>query len=210
MTVSLSVPTDRALCRSYRSPRSPRSRSSMTWRSSCRAWSTCPGAWPRLQLSATRALYRGPEGSGGDLFGCSDTGGAARRLAWDTRERTEPAGAPILSPQPPPAAWLQRRHVRNIDVALDELVVSPRRSLPARGFRQAPFASWASGNASSAFDVPPARAPSPAEPRTPSRTRPGLRDSCICAENSKRVGAERRWTATYALRGSCTGRRSRC
>jgi len=26
-------------------------------------------------LSATRALYRGPEGSGGDVFGCSDTAG---------------------------------------------------------------------------------------------------------------------------------------
>lgn len=53
-----------------------------------------------MQLSATRALYRGPEGSGGDLFGCSGTVGTARRFAWDTRERTEPAGAPILSPQP--------------------------------------------------------------------------------------------------------------
>src|SRR4051794_14040768 len=47
----------------------------MTERSSCRARSTCPGAWPRSQLSATRALYLGPEGAGGDAFGCSDKGG---------------------------------------------------------------------------------------------------------------------------------------
>src|SRR3954447_13498934 len=96
VTVSLSVPTDRPLWRSYRPPRSRRSRSSITWRSACTAWSTCPGAWPRWQLSATRALYRGPEGSGADLFGCSGTVGTARQLAWHTGERTEPAGEPIL------------------------------------------------------------------------------------------------------------------
>src|SRR5215213_8946121 len=44
VTVSLSVPTEPALCRSYRLPRSRGSRSSMTERSSCSAWSTCPGA----------------------------------------------------------------------------------------------------------------------------------------------------------------------
>src|SRR3954451_585268 len=36
-----------------------------------------------------------------------------------------------------------------------------------------------------------------------SNTRPGLGDSCICAGSSKRVGAERRWTRTYAPRDSC-------
>src|SRR3954447_10335482 len=127
VTVSLSVPTDRALWRSYRPPRSRRSRSSMTWRSSCRAWSTCPGAWPRLQLSATRALYRGPEGSGADRFGGSDTVGTARQLAWHTRQRTEPAGAPILPSRrlshPQRVAPTARRHVRDIVVALDEIVV---------------------------------------------------------------------------------------
>ena len=75
----------------------------MTWRSSCRAWSTCPGAWPRLQLSATRALYRGPEGSGGDLFGCSDMG--AQRvdsLGTHVSVRNRPE-RPVPSAQPPPS-----------------------------------------------------------------------------------------------------------
>jgi hypothetical protein len=103
VTVSLSVPTDRALCRSYRPPRSRRSRSSMTWRSSCRAWSTCPGAWPRSQLSATRALYRGPEGSGGDLFGCSDTVGTVRlrQFAAETHVSVRNVARPVASATPP-------------------------------------------------------------------------------------------------------------
>ena len=41
----------------------------MAERSSCSACSTGPGACPRVQLSATRALYAGPEGAGGDWFG---------------------------------------------------------------------------------------------------------------------------------------------
>ena len=94
VTVSLSVPTDRALCRSYRPPRSSRSRSSITWRSSCNALRTCPGAWPRSQLSAMRALYLGPAGSAGDVFGYSGTVGTGRPRSLgcgDTPERTRSA-----------------------------------------------------------------------------------------------------------------------
>jgi hypothetical protein len=142
VTVSLSVPTDRALCRSYRPPRSARSRSSIIWRSSCRAWSTWPGAWPGLQLSATRALYRGPEGSGGDLFGCSGTVGTARlSLGTPVSVRNQPVRRSCRPSHPQRVAPTAsaRRHVRNIDVALATIVVSPRRSVPARGFRRAPL-----------------------------------------------------------------------
>jgi hypothetical protein len=152
VTVSLSVPTDRALCRSYRPPSSRRSRSSMTWRSSCRAWSTCPGAWPRSQLSATRALYRGPEGSGGDLFGCSDTVGKARlrQFAAGTRERTEPPGRPVPPHQPPPprgrtaSAPAPRKNDR--PRPWTRSLTSPRRSRPAPRFRYEPLRPRAGGN----------------------------------------------------------------
>src|SRR4051794_22361174 len=43
----------------------------MTERSCCSSCSTGPGAWPRWQFSAMRALYLGPDGSGGDLLECS-------------------------------------------------------------------------------------------------------------------------------------------
>src|SRR3954462_7786789 len=85
-TVSLSVPADWALWPSYRAPRSLRSRSSMVERSSCSAWSTGPGAWPSSQLIATRALYRGPEGSDGDLLGCRLEVGIKRLRTIGDRE----------------------------------------------------------------------------------------------------------------------------
>ena len=84
--------------RSYRPPRSPRSLSSMTERSSCSACSTCPGAWPCSQLSATRALYLGPEGSGGDVLGCS--GKAATRQGGSGIQRGDPRGSTGLTSRP--------------------------------------------------------------------------------------------------------------
>jgi hypothetical protein len=42
----------------------------------------------RSQFSAMRALYRGPEGSGGDVLGCSSTGGH-RRLRHRKRRRAQ-------------------------------------------------------------------------------------------------------------------------
>lgn len=35
----------------------------------------CPGGWPRSQLSATGALYLGPDGSGRDVCGYSGSVG---------------------------------------------------------------------------------------------------------------------------------------
>src|SRR3954469_20850081 len=60
----------------------------MVERSSCSAWSTGPGAWPSSQLIATRALYRGPEGSDGDLFGCRLEVGIKRLRTIGDRETT--------------------------------------------------------------------------------------------------------------------------
>src|SRR5215210_5946044 len=92
VTVSLSVPTESVLCRSYRPPRSRRNRSSIAERSSCSACSTCPGAQLRSQLSATRALYLGPEGSGGDVFGCSDWTGTGWLGGTEGRRRASAYG----------------------------------------------------------------------------------------------------------------------
>jgi hypothetical protein len=94
-----------------------------------------------LQLSATRALYRGPEGSGGDLFGCLGTVGTARQsLGTPVSVRNQPVRRSCRPSHPQrvaPTASV-RRHVRNIDVARDKIVVSPRRSRPALGFRDVP------------------------------------------------------------------------
>jgi len=121
VTVILSVPTELVLCRSYRPPRSRLSRSSITERSSCNAWSTCPGARPCSQLSATRALYLGPEGSGGDVFGCSGwmgtgrlggiEGGAARQRM---RSASEPLGdVPSVETVWPTASAYRSSHRRS-------------------------------------------------------------------------------------------------
>ena len=58
-------------------PKSACSRSSSTERSSCSACSTCPGARPRSQLSATRTRYVGPDG-------CELKGPAAQKT-WSRR-----------------------------------------------------------------------------------------------------------------------------
>ena len=152
VTVSLSVPTDCELCRSYRTPRSPRSLSSMTDRSPCSACSTCPGAWPCAQLSATRALYLGPEGSGGDVLGCSGKtatrqGGSASEAATrmprqvETRGPSGRVGAPGLTPRSErassgaerPAGPVKRdNRFRRTDDPREHPARTCRRALPRR------------------------------------------------------------------------------
>ena len=68
-----------------------------------------PGRVILLQLSATRALYLGPEGSGGDLLGCSDTAGTDRLgglQGGDMHQRTDSAIEPPDDvPWTTPTTW---------------------------------------------------------------------------------------------------------
>ena len=71
-------------------------------RNPCNAWSTGPGAWPRRQFSATRALYLGPDGGAGDLLesGVMSVMTDSSPVAATITNRTALCGSFAATPRP--------------------------------------------------------------------------------------------------------------